>query len=65
MTIEWAKAHDIKRIRKPYWNSSAYLELPIKGGPWFTLHDIGEEQQIIFSEADDGKADWEEYINDK
>jgi len=64
------------RIRKPYWNSEAYLELPpmVNGikTPWVSLHDpisnaggvnadIPVDQKMLAIYCDDGANDWELY----
>lgn len=64
MTLTQAMSRQIKAVRKPFWNPTARLEMPVKVGdgfaPWCKLFDIGTEQPILFVHADDGEDDWEE-----
>jgi hypothetical protein len=63
MTIQDAKRDGISRIRKPYWNHTAFLELPPKFedgfGPWCELHDLGTVQKLLITQVDDGLSDWD------
>ena len=63
MTISEAVQNGIGRLRKPYWNPQAWLELYLldgRYGPWATLHDVGlpaEGTKVLF--VGDSDPDWE------
>lgn len=62
MTIQEAHMQMISKLRKPEWNSTAYLELRIQGfylAPWATLHDLDNTQSIMI--LTDTSKDWEPY----
>jgi hypothetical protein len=68
MTINEAKNKGLKKVRKPYWNEQAYLEIGYVSagvyGPWATLIDPPAQRekgpdQVPIWQADDKKDDWE------
>ena len=64
MTINEAITQRRAAVRKPTWNPTARLELPMLDadglhGLWATLRDSGEVVPVLVSVADDGKSDWE------
>jgi len=63
MTAKELVDQGFKKIRKPFWNEKAYLELHVTPdkmmGPWVTLHDVGFEQKMLFSQAGLDETDWE------
>jgi len=65
MTIKEAIKNNISKLRKPWWNPTAHIELYLAGngfaGPWMKLHDCGIVQDVLFIQMDTGQADWEEY----
>jgi hypothetical protein len=64
MTIKEAVKLGISKLRKPYWNPTAYIELFLTGdgyaGAVVTLHELGTKTQVPFFQIDSGQADWEE-----
>ncbi len=64
MTLREAMRDGIKRVRKPYWNATASLELPEvneqgRHGPWCTLRDLGTESTLLITECGQDETDWE------
>jgi hypothetical protein len=69
MKMSEARGKGIVKIRKPYWNSMAYLDL-LDGSGKVLLVDPPSQQgkgplPMLSIFADDGKDDWQEYKDPK